>query len=215
MNRTLQGVVFAFLILCIVVLFLSIIPVKDLSTPTATPTPKPEDTATPTSTNTFFIAHINIDSPCSLGTNKEYEVITTIPQGRDVMVIGKDSDQADWLLVRWGGFSDCWIERRFVTSYDVDLLDIVPAAPLPTFTTTSNPTQTFTPTKTEVVVAYTPIRRTSDNPTRIQPLTNIPDPANTPGPTNTPKPPPTNAPKPPPTNTPCLNPQGKPVPCHP
>lgn len=108
--------------------------------PLVTPTSVLAFTLTPTSTNTLFIARVNIDIPCRLGTGAGFDLITTIPQGRDVMVIGDDGKLINsWFLVRWGGFQDCWVESIFLTlDFDNSLL-----APISTpllFTYTPTPT---------------------------------------------------------------------------
>ncbi|NWG35945.1 MAG: hypothetical protein HXY42_16060 [Chloroflexi bacterium] len=157
MNKNRKGLLWGFVVPAIAVLLLALLPDKYIPQPTVTSTFGPEDTVTPTSTNTFFRARTIIEIPCRSGTGEKYELVTTLPQDKVVMVIGKDSEQADWLLVRWSTppNPDCWIERKFVNSDDYYLAEIVPTPPEPTATT--NPTLTTTST-TAVTVVFTPQR---------------------------------------------------------
>ena len=169
MHKNLKGALFGFFWLAVLVSFLHFVP---LSTTV--------DAATPTSPNTFYRARIIIDRLCRSGTSEEHEVITTLAQDKVVMVIGKDSNQPEWLLVRPGTTADCWVERRFVTSDDIGFVDIVAtpldstdtptSTPIFTLTATSTSTATFTSTATSPVVDWTP-SRTKKPPSGSNPQT--------------------------------------------
>lgn len=166
MNKNLKGAVFAFVMVCLALTFLIAYPERYLSRPTTTPTVTTEVTVTPSSTNTFFIARVNIDTPCRSGTSKVFNTIATIPQGRDVMVIGNNGNMNDWLLVRWGSYQDCWIESKFLTLFfDPGLLIGVPTSMLYTNTPVFTPTLVLTIASTSTIT-LTPKPVVSRTPTQ-------------------------------------------------
>jgi hypothetical protein len=199
-------------------------------------TATPQDTLTPTSTNTIFTAHFNYDTPCLAGPGEDHEMVTTVAQGKDMMLIAKDKEPPAWLLIRPAGVKDCWVDGKFVTSYDIPAVAIFPT-PVP-LTATAVPTRTLPPTKTvtpsatdtpkaPVTAGLTRTHRPGDTPLPAVPTkTSNPSsdptpgsgiPSQTPGnpsnpPTNTSRPPtntprpPTNTPHPPPTRTPVPSP---------
>jgi hypothetical protein len=208
-----------FSLLAIFVSLLVLLPDGCIPQPTVTATFGPEDTVTPTSTNTFFRARTIIEIPCRSGTGGEYEVITTLPQDKVLMVIGKDSEQADWLLVRsFSTNADCWIERKFVNSDDYYLAEIVPTPSKPTATT--NPMLITTTSTKAVTVVFTPQRtffataqisspaKGSTPQTNISSITSI----STATPTHTPTRTATNTFTPTPTDTPSHTPTTPPPP---
>jgi hypothetical protein len=224
MNRTARGLIIAFLAAVFFLVALKIwleqsVPPR----PADTSTPTPENmitatfmpTPTPTSTNTFFVAHINFDSPCRLGTGDSYDLVTKLEQGKDVWAIGKDSVQGTWLLVRPAGFPDCWVQGIFVTAPEIDRLEIHPTPP--PFTATLNPTSTPevtdtpTPTATRTLIPFTPTRTRQPPDDEPPPVTG---PSDTPVPVEPKDPSPKHTPKPPsetpvPSPTPCpTNPGG-------
>ena len=106
-RKTFHGVVVILVVAAIVFACYFIYQVE-LTRPTATPNPKatsrlrPENMVTATSTNTFFRARMLIDTACRSGTSENHGLVTTLGQDKVVMVIGRDSEQAEWLLIRWG-----------------------------------------------------------------------------------------------------------------
>ena len=205
MNGNLRGAMFSFILLGLVLLGFYLLPDRFLppkpTEPPVPPTARPEDTLTPTSTNTIFVAHVNIDSPCRAGTHEDADEVAMIPQGKTVMAIGKDSAEADWLLVRWFGVADCWIETKYVTSPDIGFLETVDTPQPFTFTPvtmpTSDSTETPVPTKTaRVTLTPSRTRRPHGSVTPVPPRTNTPRPVTIPprDPTRTPSsPPPTTS----------------------
>lgn len=182
MTRNLRGTTVVFLITGIILLVLYFLPENHLPIQsTMTPEFILKSTITATSTNTFVVGQIILDTPCHFGTSNEYEIVTTISQGTGVVLIGKNSDQSRWLLIRWGGLTDCWVEKKFVsTSFDIALLPVVPTPPEPTLAPTQTKvvgTNTPSPTATEAVLGIGYINKgvastwTEPNGTLIERLT--------------------------------------------
>jgi hypothetical protein len=183
MRKTFQGVSIAFFFIGIVLIILYRLPPEYLPPrPTNTPTPLthiPEATAIPTSTNTFFVARTRIDTPC-LSEKREGELVATISQGKDVMIMGKDGPDAEWIQVRLFNVPDCWVERKFITSNDLDALDVVtslPSTSTPGVTLTPGPTESLTPTGTNAFITNTLTRTRrpgDDSSTSLPQRTNTP-----------------------------------------
>ena len=175
MNKNLKGAVYAFIFFALIIAALIFLPPGYLPAAKGPATATPQDTLTPTSTNTVFTAHIKFDTACRSGPGEDHEMVEKVEQGKDMMLIAKDKEPPEWLLIRGVGFQDCWVDGKFVNSPDLSAAAIFPTPQPPT--PTAVPTRTLPPTKTMTPSA-----------------TNTPKVNATPGPTRTRKPGDTEAP---------------------
>jgi hypothetical protein len=232
MNKNLKGAMYTFISLAFILVILIFLPPGYLPAAKGPATATPQDTLTPTSTNTVFTVHINYDTACRSGPHETDNMITKVEQGKDMMLLAKDKEPAEWLLLRPVDFKDCWVDAKFVTSYDIPAAAIFPTPVPPTATLeptlTLPPTKTVTPSATDTervaaTSAATRTRRPGDTPipviatdTSHSPVIATPDPGNPADPSNTPRPivttQPSNTPHPSntprPSNTPCPTNQG-------
>jgi hypothetical protein len=117
--------------------------------PSLVETASPTSTATPTSAAARFTT--NVDANCRGGPGTMYEIVSWLPTGTTVEIIGKDSTGTWWYVDH---VPPCWLSS--VTGRAEGDLSGVPVLPTPP-TPTPVPTATWTPSPTLGVVFRPPV----------------------------------------------------------
>jgi len=97
--------------------------------PTAAPLPT-RVLPSPTPVGTFFVTSTGVN--CRSGPSTAYSILTTVPGGTYVVIVGRNNDNS-WWYVQVNPSLDCWISG--VTGYTTGnpgSMSIVAAPPLPT-----------------------------------------------------------------------------------
>jgi uncharacterized protein YraI len=149
-------------------------------TPDKTDTPIPSDTPLPTDSPTPAtpVAEAVREIPVRLGPNSSYPLVTSIPSGKQLPIVGISED-GNWYQVTLPDGSKGWVTAAsaLVTAYG-DIRS-VPVALAPTNTPTDTQTPTSTATNTP-----TPTVTPTNTPSPTYTETSTPSP--TPSPTDTP-----------------------------
>ncbi len=143
--------------------------------PTPTHTPSSDSSCQP---------EITVDASFGVnvrrGPGLEYGIVTSLPQGANAPVIGRNRPGSWWKLdLDVGTSREYWVAADVVKETCVEDVPVVPTPPPPTATPTATPTMTPTPTPTatptmtptgdpdieppEVSIAHTPLLPTSED----------------------------------------------------
>jgi uncharacterized protein YraI len=127
-----------------------------VSTASLTPAvPATQVPATSTPTGTFFVTTTGAN--CRSGPSQAYAILTTIPAGTYLTLVGRNPDNS-WWYVQVSSSLDCWISNTVgYSTGNPGGLPLVAAAALPTATLTPAAGDTTPPTLNDPVAVNDPL----------------------------------------------------------
>lgn len=118
--------------------------------PSSTQSFAPTETSTPVPIGTTENPTVVMDALCWEGPGPAYEVVSAVRKGTQVVLLGRGSTGAWWVIDNPIYHDPCWVEAdvlRFPTGFNLSGLKIFTPPPTPTLTLTPVPTATGTRTE--------------------------------------------------------------------